>query len=147
MRATEQEAREQSGFHQAPSLSHRVGRAGRRAGGQGGPGWLSLFSGLGVGYRKQCKQKSPRGWDRHRAGTGTGAWQVPTGSWQSAFKAQELQQGPNPNGRRSFPPMPCSLPPLPCPLPPLPCSLAPTGRLCHSLYPGLSLAAAEPPWV
>lgn len=39
---------------------------------QGGQGWLSLFSGLGVGCRKQCKQKSPRGWDRHRAGTGTG---------------------------------------------------------------------------
>lgn len=39
-------------------------------------------------------------WDWHGAG------QVPTGSWQSALKAQELRQAPHLNGRRSFPPLP-----------------------------------------
>lgn len=101
MQAVEQ-AREQSGCHQAPSLSH--------PGGEGRRWWAGLaifilLLGCGLHETMQTEESSGlgqvQGWDWHGAG------QVLTGSWQSVLKTAELQQAPNPNGRRSFPPLPC----------------------------------------
>lgn len=100
MQAVEQ-AREQSGCHQAPSLSH--------PGGEGRLWWAGLaifilLLGCGLHETMQTEASSglgqAQGWDWHGAG------QVLTGSWQSVLKTQGLQQAPNPNGR-SFPPLPC----------------------------------------
>lgn len=101
MQAVEQ-AREQSGCHQAPSLSH--------PGGEGRRWWAGLaifilLLGCGLHETMQTEESSglgqAQGWDWHGAG------QVLTGSWQSVLKTQALQQAPNPNGRRSFPRLPC----------------------------------------
>lgn len=101
MQTTEQ-AREQSGCHQAPSLSH--------PGGEGRRWWAGLaifilLLGCGLHETMQTEESSglgqAQGWDWHGAG------QVLTGSWQSILKTEELQQAPNPNGRRSSPPLPC----------------------------------------
>lgn len=106
MQAVEQ-AREQSGCHQAPSLSH--------PGGEGRRWWagLAIFTpllGCGLHETMQTEESSglgqAQGWDWHGAG------QVPTGSWQSVLKTQGLQQALNPKGEGLFLPCPA------CPHPP-----------------------------
>lgn len=122
MRATEQ-AREQSGCHQAPSLSHWVGRAGRvgRAGYLYSRAWV-----WGAGNNANRRVLG--------AGTGTGlglarGWAGTDRILAVGSEGPRITTGPTSEWEKVFP-----SPALP------PCTHS--GRWCHSFYPGLSLAVA-----
>lgn len=84
-----------------------------------------------MGCREQCKQKSPQGWDRHRAGTGTGLGRYRQDLGSQLLRPKNYNRPQMRMGEGLFPP--------------LPCSPAPTLVDCAAFYPGLSLAAASCP--